>query len=267
MRVLNVDVFTHEAGKGNPAAVVLDAGGLSGPEMAGIAARTGLETTFVDGRTLRYYLPAGQPMTLCGHGTLAAIKVMEREGAFTVSTPAGDLDVLAEEYRLGMAMPPVRFGAEADPAVAAAGLGIPAGEIDGPVQAVGAGRPKLLIPLRSLAVLDSLSPDPHRVDEACAATGTTGLYPFTRQERVFGATAEARHFSTGAGFAEDPVTGMAAVALAWFLWKHGVNAGCCSIKIAQGHAMGRPGMVTVRQELDGHTWIYGQAVIAGRMEV
>lgn len=267
MRIVKVDVFTHEAGKGNPAAVVLDAGGLSGAEMAGIAARIGMETTFVDGTTLRYYLPAGQPMTLCGHGTLAALAVMEQEGPFQVATPAGDLQVVVEPYRIGLAMPPVIFGAEVDPAIAAAGLGITVDDIDGPVQVVSAGRPKLMIPLRSLESLDALAPDQAKVDEACAATGTTGLYPFTLKQRVFGATADARHFSTGAGFAEDPVTGTAAVALAWFLWKHGVNPGCCSIKIAQGHAMGRPGMVTVRQEDDGQTWIYGQAVVAGTMEV
>ena len=43
-----VDVFTKVAYKGNPVAVVLDAGGLSDAEMQGFASWTNLsETTFV----------------------------------------------------------------------------------------------------------------------------------------------------------------------------------------------------------------------------
>ncbi|MFZ5825806.1 MAG: PhzF family phenazine biosynthesis protein [Bacillota bacterium] len=259
-----VDVFTAEPGKGNPAAVVLGGADLSGAAMGGLAAEFKLETTFVDGTTLRYYQPSGVAMTLCGHGTLAALAVLRQQGKtgrFTISTPAGDLPVSIEPYLLGMAMPPVTFADPVEPAVAARALGIEPGEIDGPVQVASAGRPKLMVPLRSTAALDALTPDPTAVEEACAATGATGIYPFTLQARSFGAVADARHFPAGAGMLEDPVTGVAAVALAWYLWHHGAAPGCGSIKIEQGHAMGRPGMVAVRQEGDGRTWIYGQAVL------
>jgi PhzF family phenazine biosynthesis protein len=264
MQVHLVDVFTTEPGRGNPAAVVFDAGGgLSGAEMGGIAARLGLETTLLDGTTLRYFQPSGVAMTLCGHGTLAALAVMGKKGRFSVSTPMGDLAVSADEFLYGMAMPPVRFGEPVAAEVGARGLGIDPGQVDGPVQVVGAGRPKLIIPLRSLEALDGLQPEPAAVEEACAATGATGLYAFTRKERVFGAMADARHFPAGAGIYEDPVTGVAALALAWYLWHYSVAPGCGSVKIAQGHAMGRPGMVMVRQESDGFAWIYGQAVVGG----
>jgi trans-2,3-dihydro-3-hydroxyanthranilate isomerase len=259
-----VDVFTTTPGKGNPAAVVLGGDHLSGAEMAGMAAELGLETTFVSGTTLRYYLPSGSPMMLCGHGTLAALAVLKtrgRTGRFTVSTPAGDLPVSVEEYLLGMAMPGVTFGDPVDPAIAARGLGIDVSEIDGPVQVASAGRPKLMVPLRSTGVLDALAPGATAVEEACAATGATGLYPFTRNARSPGAVADARHFPAGAGIPEDPVTGTAAVALAWYLWRHGAAPGCGAITIEQGHAMGRPGTMVVRQEGDGRTWIYGQAVV------
>jgi PhzF family phenazine biosynthesis protein len=262
-----VDVFTTEPGRGNPAAVVLDAGGLSGAEMGGIAARLGLETTFVDGVTLRYYMPEGQPMNLCGHGTIAALAVMGRKGRFHVETPAGELGVEVQPYLLGMAMPVVTFGEPVGAEVAAAALGVALSEIDGPVQAVGAGRPKLMVPVVSSGVLDRIVPDQARVAEACAATGTTGLYPFTRHARGFGAHADARQFPAGGGIVEDPVTGTAAVALAWYLWRHGLAPGCGALKIEQGHAMGRPGQVLVKQEPGGHAWIYGQAVVARTMEV
>ncbi|MDF2628445.1 MAG: PhzF family phenazine biosynthesis protein [Symbiobacteriaceae bacterium] len=263
MQAQLVDVFTLTPGEGNPGAVVTDAGDLTHADMAGIAARLGVETTFVDGTTLRYYQPSGAAMTLCGHGTLAALAVMGRQGEFRVSTPAGDLPVLVEPRLFGMQMPPVTLGEPLPPAVAARGLGIDLNDIDGPVQVGSAGRPKLLVPLRSQAALDALHPAQATIDEACATVGATGIYAFTCQERVIGTMADARHFCTGAGIYEDPVTGVAAVALGWYLWHHGVAPGCCRVKISQGHAMGRPGLILVRQGDDGHLWVHGQAVIGG----
>lgn len=268
MQTYLVDVFTTQPGKGNPAAVVTGAGPLSAETMGGLAARLGLETTFVVGDSLRYFLPSGAPMALCGHGTLAALAVLGRTGRmgrFTVSTPVGDLAVVVEPDRLGMAMPSVTFGESVDPAVAARALGIDPAEIDGPVQVASAGRPKLMIPLRSLSALDRLTPDSAHVAEGCATTGTTGLYPFTREARVPGAAADARQFPAGGGIAEDPVTGVAAVALAWYLWRQGAEPGCRTLQIEQGHAVGRPGSVFVKQEA-GATWIYGQAVIQPHTE-
>lgn len=280
MKVFLVDVFTSSPGEGNPAAVVLEAGGLTAEEMARIAVATGLETTFVTGSSLRYFQPSGAPMTICGHGTLAALAAMGREGRFRVQAPVGELKVAVEPHLLGMAMPPVIFGEPVVPALAAEALGLSVDDLatEGfrfasdepvplPILPGGAGRPKLLIPIRSFRLLDSIRPDPVRVEAACAATGTTGLYPFTLSPRSPVAVAEARQLPAGAGILEDPVTGVAAVALAWYMWKHGLVPGCGTLQIEQGHAMGRPGRVLVRQEPDGATWIFGTAVMAGGMEV
>lgn len=262
-----VDVFTTEPGKGNPGAVIICQDELTTAEMADLAAQFGLETTFVtpgERPVLRYVQPSGAPMTLCGHGTLAALAVLReqgRTGRFTISAPAGELPVSVEPYLLGLAMPPVTLEAPIDPTIAAQALGLDSGDIDGPVQVASAGRPKLFVPLRSTETLDSIHPDPETLARACAALGATGIYPFTLNARSFGAVADARHFPAGAGIPEDPVTGVAAVALAWYLWHHGAAPGCSSIKIEQGHAMGRPGMVAVRQEGDGRTWIYGTTVL------
>lgn len=268
-----VDVFATEPGKGNPAAVVLGAAGLTAAEMAAAAVAEGLETTFVADPdaavpVLRYYQPSGAPMALCGHGTLGALAVLRhggRRGRFAVSTPSGELPAAIEEYLLGMAMPSATFGEPVAPAHAARALGVAEAEIDGPVQVASVGRPKLMVPLRSAEVLDGLRPDPDALAELCQVVGATGVYPFTLNARTFGALADARHFPVGAGMVEDPVTGVAAVALAWYLWHHGAAPGCGSLKIDQGHAMGRPGMAVVRQEPDGRTWLYGTAVLHGAL--
>lgn len=271
MKAYLVDVFTAEPGKGNPGAVVLGAGDLTPAEMGGIAARLGVETTFVDGTRLRYFQPGGAAMTLCGHGTLAALAVLRdqgRSGRFTVTPPAGELAVEIQPYILGMQVPAVTLGEPVDPYMVARVLGLDADrDLVTPIQSGSAGRPKLLIPVTSGEVLDSLGPDPSAVAELCAATGTTGLYPFTLKARGFGTIADARHFPAGSGIAEDPVTGVAAAALAWYLWTHSVAPGCGSLKIEQGHKMGRPGMIAVKQEAGGHTWIYGQALLSDTVEV
>lgn len=266
MKAYLVDVFTKEPGKGNPAAVVVGAG-LSEAEMARAASRLGRETAFVDGTVLHYYMPSGEAMELCGHGTLAALAVMGRQGRFTVSTPVGELDVSVQPPMYGMATPPPEFGELVDPAVAAKALGIPVDQIDGPVQPVSAGRPKLMVPVVSTAVLDGMRPDPAKVAEACRVTGTTGIYPFTLQARSFAVHADARQFAAGGGILEDPVTGTAAAALAWYLWRHGAFPGCAAFRIEQGHALGRPGLVAVRQGEGRRAWIYGQAVVTGEAEL
>jgi trans-2,3-dihydro-3-hydroxyanthranilate isomerase len=265
MQARMVDVFTQTAGLGNPAAVVIQEGPLTAPEMAAIAVQLGVETTFVDGATLRYYLPDGQPMTLCGHGTVAALAVMGRPGRFTLSSPAGPLKVSVEPYLIGVGMPPVTFRDPIEPERAAKALGIPIDAIDGPVQPAGAGRPKLMVPLRSVETLDAILPT-KAIGELCAELDVTGIYPFTLNARSFGVLADARQFPAS-GLIEDPVTGTAAVALAWYLWHHGAAPGCGSLKIEQGHAMGRPGMIMIKQEPGGLTWIYGQTVLGGIIDL
>lgn len=265
MKAYFVDVFTATPGQGNPAAVVL--GAFPEAEMANAAITIGLETTFVDGTTLHYYQPSGARMTICGHGTLAALAVLGREGKFSVTAPAGELRVAVEPHRIGFTMPQVTLSGEMDSEVAAVGLDIDPGDIDGPVLLGSAGRPKLIVPLRSLAALDALKPSQASVDACCKQVGATGVYAFTRQDRGFGAQADARHFCYGAGFYEDPATGNAAVALARYLWQHSVMPGCACVRIAQGHAMGRPSLILVKQEPDGQTWIYGQAAIGGTREL
>jgi trans-2,3-dihydro-3-hydroxyanthranilate isomerase len=262
-----IDVFTDTPGMGNPAAVVIGDGALAVADMAAVAARLGIATTFIDPApvpSLSYLLPSGATMALCGHGTLAALAVLARHGRrgrFTIGTPSGELPVSVEAGLFGLGMRPPTLSAALDPTPAASALGIDVDAIGGEVQVGSAGRAKLLVPLRSIAALDALAPDPRRVAECCAAVGATGLYAFTTQARSAGTQAEARHFTVGAGFAEDPVTGVAAVALAAWLWQHGLHPAGSAVRIGQGQKMGRPGVACVHHDDDGHTWLRGQALL------
>ena len=101
--VLRYAAFTDHGRGGNPAGVVLDAGGMSDERMLAVAAEVGYsETAFVtgsegDGRfTLRYFSPRAE-VAFCGHATVAtAVALAERDGPgrLLLDTRAGEVGVL-----------------------------------------------------------------------------------------------------------------------------------------------------------------------------
>jgi predicted PhzF superfamily epimerase YddE/YHI9 len=87
MDVLRYAAFTSDPGGGNPAGVVLDAGGLDGAEMQAIAADVGYsETAFLTAKAgevqpVRYFSPKAE-VPFCGHATVAtAVALAERTAA------------------------------------------------------------------------------------------------------------------------------------------------------------------------------------------
>ena len=84
MRLLQVDAFTSEAFRGNPAAVCLLEGERDARWMQDVAAEMNLsETAFLlpreDGFSLRWFTPAAE-VALCGHATLASAHALWEEG-------------------------------------------------------------------------------------------------------------------------------------------------------------------------------------------
>src|SRR4051812_35815961 len=105
---LRYAAFTTDPAGGNPAGVVLDAGGLDDDAMQAIAADVGYsETAFVvpaaaEGELdVRYFSPLAE-VPFCGHATVAAaVAWAERHGLgrLALNTRAGrvDVDVVASE--------------------------------------------------------------------------------------------------------------------------------------------------------------------------
>jgi len=85
-----IDAFTSEPFAGNPAAVVLDADGLSDAQMQSIAAEFNLsETTFVLPPTssegdyrFRWFTPTVE-VSMCGHATVAGLRALVETGAIS----------------------------------------------------------------------------------------------------------------------------------------------------------------------------------------
>jgi PhzF family phenazine biosynthesis protein len=107
--VLRYAVFTTDPSGGNPAGVVLDAGGLDDAHMQRIAAEVGYsETAFLSSIApaerryrLRYFSLLAE-VAFCGHATVAtAVALAERDGTgdLAFETPAGTVPVRISEQQ------------------------------------------------------------------------------------------------------------------------------------------------------------------------
>lgn len=91
MKLYQIDSFTDQLFKGNPAAVCILDKNLSDEQMQDIAVEMNLsETAFVkvgdESCDLRWFTPAKE-VPLCGHATLASAFVLFNEGYWTEDTP------------------------------------------------------------------------------------------------------------------------------------------------------------------------------------
>jgi PhzF family phenazine biosynthesis protein len=270
-RVYQVDAFTRERFKGNPAGVVPHADGLSEAQMQAVARElNNSETAFIFRPTsddhdvhVRFFTPTIE-VPICGHATIAAHYVRAIEGQATRGTirqltGAGVLDVdiepvEASDFQIWMQQRPPVFGpllSSEDQARLVAALGIADSDVGtGPVEIVSTGHSKVMLPLRSRAVLNGLEPDLHALSVISRDIGCNGFYAFTLADPDEGILAHGRMFAPAIGIAEDPVTGNANGPLGAYLVRHQLipahewRTGL-SCWMRQGETMGRSGRVKV----------------------
>jgi PhzF family phenazine biosynthesis protein len=263
-RFAQVDVFTTEAYRGNPVAVVLDAEGLDGDAMQRIARWTNLsETTFVlppDELTADYRVRIFTPDTelpFAGHPTLGTCHAWSASGGVpheadvvVQSCGVGLVPVRRDGARLAFAAPPlVRSGplddAELDVVVTALGIDH-ADVVDASWVDNGPGWAAVL--LEDADAVLAVTPDfggrdldigvagPHAPGSACQL-----------EVRAF--------FPAGGRATEDPVTGSLNASLAQ--WLLGAGRITAPYVASQGTALGRLGRVHVDQDPDGQVWVGG----------
>jgi predicted PhzF superfamily epimerase YddE/YHI9 len=142
---------------------------------------------------------------------------------------------------------------------------------DTPIQNACTSRVKTVIPLVSVALLNSLAPKFARVKDLCDKLGSTGLYPYAisadfqhvsshglSSSTVADVGIEARQFPRHSGYPEDAATGIAAAALSWALEKNGAAMLGQRVIVHQGRAMGEPSRIEVNLEPKGDgCWVGG----------
>lgn len=271
-QILVVDAFTRTPYAGNPAAVVLDADGLSDAQMQAVAREMNLsETAFVTTSEVadfrvRFFTPAKE-IPLAGHPTIATMHALAEEGRIDLAT--GQRRV-TQELRVGvlpvdlrredggvtvtMTQAPPEFGAVIPAADVSAALGLTTGDLlpGAPCMVVSTGTPQAMVPVQSIDVLRRCSPDLAALAELEERYGFFSVHVFALEALDPGNATHARHFAASAGIAEDPVTGSASGAMGAYLWRQGLLRRP-QFRAEQGHLMGRPGVVTVEVAGNGDT--------------
>jgi PhzF family phenazine biosynthesis protein len=258
VHVLRYAAFTTDPAGGNPAGVVLDAGGLTAAEMQRIAADVGFsETAFLvptgpQSADVRYFAPRAE-VPFCGHATIAsgvARAALVGVGELTLASPVGPIHVTTRDGPDGVVATLVSVrptvgtlgAAVADRLLAA--LRITRHDLDPelPVRVADAGNRHPVVAV-ARPTLDALDWD----EAALAALMAEQGWPATVVvvARLGPHELEARNPFPPGGVREDPATGAGAAALGAYLRSLGRLVPPARLLVHQGRHVGRPARITV----------------------
>lgn len=298
-----VDAFTSTPWSGNAAAVVLDAEGMSDPEMANVAAEFNLsETTFVlppsdtsrrDRVRFRWFTPTVE-VTMCGHATVAGTLALARSGrwreyglanpetgavAWPVETRSGVLTAFCEPLP-GQAGESMIWLDLVDPQISDVSipltelssiLGVETVDLTTDVSPMRSQDDDLVVFIRDVGRLNNCRPDFAALGDWCRGLDIRGLCVATTHTLSPTIHVQSRFFAPVAGINEDPVTGsvhgpLAAIAVGLGLGLPGDEV--TALTCVQGIPDGRTGLVhALVQSQPGRGYavrIGGRAVVTMR---
>jgi len=257
---VQVDVFTSVPLEGNQLAVFADGSGLSDAEMQALAKETNLsETTFIlprdpatereRGVRVRIFTTT-EELPFAGHPTLGTAMVLRNDA----KRGNGNAEEIALDLNVGRI--PVRFSTrdglafgmmtQRDPefkskhsredVARAAGLAVEDIADDLPIQTVSTGNAFAIVPLKSLAVLQGLSPTWANMKAYLDKSDAKFFYFVSRETVNPEAKLQSRMiFYNG----EDPATGSAAGPCAAWAVQYGVVPADQQVLMEQGVEMKR----------------------------
>lgn len=259
VKVYTVNSFAKSINGGNPAGVVLNADGLSDVEMKKIAGVVGFsETAFVMKSDLadfmvRFFTP-NEEVNFCGHATIAVFHTISskgyiKSGRYSQETKAGILDVqVMEDLSIMMNQNIPSYHEIIEKQEIADSLNITVDEMleNLPVQIVSTALRDILVPIKSLDILNSINPDFKKVENISSKYNTVGYHIFTL-ESLNESNAHCRNFAPLYGIPEESATGTSNGALACYLYKYGKlkHDHITNISIEQGYSMERPSEIKI----------------------
>lgn len=276
MKYYIVDAFTDRPFGGNPAGVVLlDSDAFPEEElMLKVAAELRYsETAFVvqhsdNEYTVRYFTPKAE-VELCGHATIATFAMLHHENGLTgrclCHTKAGDLRIEAGEKVLMQMTIPRIVDTIADAEVIYRAIGLTDYQPTLPVQIAYSGLPDIMIPLRDVAMLQSLKPDMEAITAITRKYEAVSFHVFAFGNDSY--TAHVRDFAPLYDIPEESATGTANAALTHYLQQNGCIPSTGDFSFLQGEAMGRPSVVSTRITADGTVYVGGSATIVANGEL
>jgi PhzF family phenazine biosynthesis protein len=254
--IFQVDAFTEEPFKGNPAAVCFLDQSRSDEWMQRVASEMNLsQTAFVLARggefDLRWFTPTVE-VPLCGHATLASAHVLWETGRINAEDPArfqtrsGPLAARRRDGRIELDFPAIPLAEASLPDDALAALGLRPRYVG---RTPGGDDWNFLLELDGEEAVRQAQPDFERLRRAIpagviiTARAASASYDFV-----------SRYFAPHAGINEDPVTGVAHCSLAHY-WSRRLS----KPKLVGYQASQRGGVVRV-EPVGDRVLLSGEAV-------
>lgn len=272
--VYQVDSFTKEKFKGNPAGVVLDADSLSEAEMLKIARElNNSETAFIlspkdnsHDIEIRYFTPKME-VPICGHATIAAhyVRAIEQNLDSSIILSKTGIGILPVEiikedgdYSIEMTQGKIEFTPPFESDIRSKVLeflGITEEDVNQkcPIQIVSTGHSKVIIGINSKEKLDSLEPNMEMLKKLSKEINCNGYFIFTFDSQQEGIYTHGRMFAPAIGIVEDPVTGNANGPLGAYLVNHNLikhDGKEVIFNAEQGSAIGRSGIIIVKVKIE-----------------
>lgn len=253
--IFQVDSFTCEAFKGNPAGVCITTQELSEQQMLAIASEMAVsETAFLSlsDLKLRWFTPQTEVM-LCGHGTLAVAHILKENqqlksgDSVDFVTASGILTAFIHEstIELDFPSPVIEFdGFQSSQILENLGIDLAT------VISIGQFDSKIFVEVDSEQTLRNLQPNFDALKKV-KGRGALVTARANRENLDF----VSRYFAPWVGVNEDPVTGSAHCALNVYWAK---KLGKSKLKGYQASARG--GYVTTKLLVNGRTKLIGSAV-------
>jgi PhzF family phenazine biosynthesis protein len=290
-----IDSFTKEKFKGNPAGVVVNAEGMNDYQMQQIARElNNSETAFLfppdtndcDG-IIRYFTPSTE-VPICGHATIAAMYAKALEDnldscVLRFKTKIGILpfEIIKDnaDYQIVMTQGAFELSPAFDKDITSRmipALGLEAADIDErcPIQIASTGHSKVMIGIKSRKKLNSLSPNYNALAELSEEINCNGYFVFTLDSDDKNILTYGRMFAPGIGINEDPVTGNANGPLGGYLVQNKIvdfKDNTFEFNGRQGEKIDRLGLIKVKVEIENNKpkliQIKGDAVAVFRTEI
>lgn len=293
--VYQIDSFTKEKFKGNPAGVVINSDGLDEREMQMIALElNNSETAFLFGPDdsscdglIRYFTPTKE-VPICGHATIGAMYALAIENnldscVLNMKTKVGVLpfEIIRDkdDYQVVMTQGAFSLSDTLPPdmivhIIDALGLNQSDLDLKCPMQIASTGHSKVMIGIKSRQKLNQLTPDMSTLCQLSNEIQCNGYFVFTFDSDIPDILTYGRMFAPAIGINEDPVTGNANGPLGGYLVQNRIVASKGNhfiFQACQGEAINRIGTMEVdvctENEVPICIQIKGNAVVAFKTEI
>lgn len=266
VKAYTLNTFVKSADGGNAAGVVLNADSLAESEMRKIAGILSFsETAFVRKSakadfSVRFFTP-NKEVDLCGHATIGTYFTLAslghiKPGKYSQETKAGILNVeVKENLSIMMNQPVPGFYEVVDKGEIADSLNIRATDLreDLPAQIVSTGLKDIMVPIKTIGILNSINPNYEKITEISRKYNAVGYHVFVL-DSLNNSTAHCRNFAPLCDIPEESATGTSNGALGCYLFKYGKidpeRAG--NIVFEQGYSMKKPSEIIVSLAVDGN---------------